>query len=184
MDRGQQPDKGKVEDLTKEFIAESQEGLERMELCLTELEMRPDDGELVSEIFRAIHTIKGTTGFLGFSRLERLAHMGESLLGALRDGKLMVTTELISGLLQLMDGMRTILQLIESAGTEGEQSEEDDRELIAYLANLRAGCGECAMDKVRASQTRVPLDKLGAGSSTRSGQHEGQPCLLYTSRCV
>jgi two-component system chemotaxis sensor kinase CheA len=175
MDRGQQPDKGKVEDLTKEFIAESQEGLERMELSLTELEMRPDDGELVSEIFRAIHTIKGTTGFLGFSRLERLAHMGESLLGALRDGKLMVTTELISGLLQLMDGMRTILQLIDSAGTEGEQSEEDDRELIAYLANLRAGCGECAMDKVHASQTRVPLDKLGAGSSTRSGQHEGQP---------
>ena len=63
-----------MDDLTKEFIAESQEGLDRMERCLTELEMRPGDGEqLVGEIFRAVHTIKGTTGFLGFDRLEKLA---------------------------------------------------------------------------------------------------------------
>ncbi len=81
----QKPDKEEVEDLTEEFLAESQEGLERMELCLTELEKRPDDGELVAEIFRAVHTIKGTTGFLGLGRLEKLAHAGESLLGALRD---------------------------------------------------------------------------------------------------
>ncbi len=55
---GRMPDKGMVEDLTKEFLAESQEGLERMELCLTELERRPGDGELLSEIFRTVHTIK------------------------------------------------------------------------------------------------------------------------------
>ena len=76
-----------MEDLTKEFIAESREGLERMELCLTELEQRPGDGELVGEIFRVVHTIKGTTGFLGFGRLQTLAHAGESLLAALRDGR-------------------------------------------------------------------------------------------------
>ena len=67
-------DKGEVEDLTREFVAESQEGLERMELCLTELERRPGDGELLSEIFRTVHTIKGTTGFLNFQRLGTLAH--------------------------------------------------------------------------------------------------------------
>jgi two-component system chemotaxis sensor kinase CheA len=75
-----------VGDLTKEFIAESQEGLDRMERCLTELEMRPDDAGLLGEIFRAVHTIKGTTGFLGFDRLEKLAHAGEHLLGSLREG--------------------------------------------------------------------------------------------------
>jgi len=65
-----------VDDLTKEFIAESQEGLDRMERCLTELETRPEDSaQLVGEIFRAVHTIKGTTGFLGFSRLEKLDAM-------------------------------------------------------------------------------------------------------------
>ena len=103
------PDIADVDDLTKEFIAESQEGLDRMERCLTELETRPDDAGLLGEIFRAVHTIKGTTGFLGFDRLEKLAHAGEHLLGSLRDGRLAVTSELISGLLRLMDGLRAIL---------------------------------------------------------------------------
>src|ERR1700685_1572626 len=103
------PDNGKVDELTKEFIAESQEGLERMEFCLTELEKRPAERELVAEIFRAVHTITGTTRFLRFSRLEKLAHAGENLLAAIRDGKVPATAEVISGLLDLMDGLRAIL---------------------------------------------------------------------------
>jgi two-component system, chemotaxis family, sensor kinase CheA len=141
-----------VDNLTKEFVAESQEGLERMELCLTELERRPDDPELLSEIFRAVHTIKGATGFLGFSRLEKLAHTGESLLGTLRDGRIQVTSELISGLLDLMDGLRTILRLIEATGTEGVRATEDDHELIALLMKLKAGDGKLALDGKPASQ--------------------------------
>ncbi len=125
-----------MDDLTKEFIAESQEGLDRMERCLTELEMRPDDAGLLGEIFRAVHTIKGTTGFLGFDRLEKLAHAGEYLLGSLRDGRLAVTSELISGLLHLMDGLRAILVLIEETGGEGTRSGDEDGELIAELALL------------------------------------------------
>lgn len=125
-----------MDDLTKEFIAESQEGLDRMERCLTELEMRPDDAGLVGEIFRAVHTIKGTTGFLGFDRLEKLAHAGEHLLGSLRDGRLAVTSELISGLLHLMDGLRAILVLIEETGGEGTRSGDEDGELIKELALL------------------------------------------------
>jgi two-component system chemotaxis sensor kinase CheA len=125
-----------VDDLTKEFIAESQEGLDRMERCLTELETRPGDTGLLGEIFRAVHTIKGTTGFLGFDRLEKLAHAGEHLLGALRDGRLAVTSELISGLLHLMDGLRGILMLIEETGGEGTRSSDEDSELIAELALL------------------------------------------------
>src|SRR5580704_6871527 len=130
------PDIGDVDDLTKEFIAESQEGLDRMERCLTELETRPDDTGLLGEIFRAVHTIKGTTGFLGFDRLEKLAHAGEHLLGALRDGRLAVTSELISGLLRLLDGLRAILVLIEETGGEGTRSGDEDGELIAELALL------------------------------------------------
>jgi two-component system chemotaxis sensor kinase CheA len=125
-----------VDDLTKEFIAESQEGLDRMERCLTELETRPDDAGLLGEIFRAVHTIKGTTGFLGFERLEKLAHAGEHLLGSLRDCRLAVTSELISGLLRLMDGLRAILVLIEETGGEGTRSGDEDGELIAELALL------------------------------------------------
>jgi two-component system, chemotaxis family, sensor kinase CheA len=136
MVKGGTADIEEVDDLTKEFIAESQEGLDRMERCLTELETRPDDAGLLGEIFRTVHTIKGTTGFLGFDRLEKLAHAGEHLLGSLRDGRLRVTSELITGLLDLMDGLRAILVLIEETGSEGTRSSDEDGELIARLALL------------------------------------------------
>src|SRR5580698_1782003 len=129
-------DNESVDDLTREFLLESQEGLDRMERCLTDLEVRPGDAELLGEIFRSVHTIKGTTGFLGFGRLEALSHAGESLLGQLRDGKLMVTPEIISGLLALMDRLRGILRSIEATGAEGE-SQRDDDAMIALMAALQ-----------------------------------------------
>ncbi|HEY2040859.1 MAG TPA: chemotaxis protein CheA [Edaphobacter sp.] len=126
-----------MDDLTQEFIAESQDGLDRMERCLTDLETRPQDSQqLVAEIFRAVHTIKGTTGFLGFSRLEKLAHAGEHLLGSLREGKLAVSEELISGLLRLLDRLRAILALIEETGGEGTRVSDEDSDLIVELAEL------------------------------------------------
>ncbi len=76
--------------------------------------MRPNDTGLLAEIFRSVHTIKGTTGFLGFKRLERLAHAGENLLGLLREGKLVADRPTITGLLQLLDGLRSILKSIET----------------------------------------------------------------------
>ncbi len=89
-----------MDELTREFLIESQEGLDRMERCLTDLETRPKDAALLGDIFRSVHTIKGTTGFLGFKRLEKLAHAGENLLGLLRDGKLVADRPLITGLLK------------------------------------------------------------------------------------
>ena len=123
-----------MDELTREFLIESQEGLDRMEQCLTELESQPGDPSLLGEIFRAVHTIKGTTGFLGFTRLERLAHAGENLLALLRDGKLAADTDVITGLLHLLDGLRSILKTIESDGSEGEGG---DTELIEHLRDLQ-----------------------------------------------
>lgn len=98
------PDKRRVDDLIREFLIESQDGLDRMEQCLTELEDRPQDGGLLAEIFRSVHTIKGTTVFLGFSRLEALSHAGENLLGLLRDGELHANGELMSRCLSFWMG--------------------------------------------------------------------------------
>jgi two-component system chemotaxis sensor kinase CheA len=124
-----------MDELTREFLIESQEGLDRMERCLTELEEKPQDAELLAEIFRAVHTIKGTTGFLGFKRLEKLAHAGENLLGLLRDGKAVANAPIITGLLQLLDSLRSILKSIETSGNEGSG---DDATLIARLEELQA----------------------------------------------
>jgi two-component system chemotaxis sensor kinase CheA len=127
-----------MDELTREFLIESQEGLDRMEHCLTDLESRPDDLELLAEIFRAVHTIKGTTGFLGFRRLEKLAHAGENLLGLLRDGKIEATQDVITALLELLDGLRSILKIIEERGDEGEhENTANDAELIARLDALQ-----------------------------------------------
>ncbi|MBS1798968.1 MAG: chemotaxis protein CheA [Acidobacteria bacterium] len=150
-----------MDDLTKEFIAESQEGLDRMERCLTDLETRPQDSApLVGEIFRAVHTIKGTTGFLGFSRLEKLAHAGEHLLGSLREGRLAVTEDLISGLLRLLDGLRAILALIEETGSEGTRASDEDSFLIAELAALNDEVPELAsvapVVAIKASEDTLP----------------------------
>ena len=67
-----------------------------------------------------MHTIKGTTGFLGFKRLEKLAHAGENLLGLLRENKLTANRQIITGLLQLLDGLRSILKTIEAEDAEGD----------------------------------------------------------------
>jgi two-component system chemotaxis sensor kinase CheA len=166
------PDKRVVDDLTKEFIAESQEGLDRMERCLTELEIRPGDGEqLVGEIFRAVHTIKGTTGFLGFDRLEKLAHAGEHLLGSLRDGKLAVTSELISGLLSLLDRLREILMLIEETGGEGTRIGDEDSELIALLAALNGGAAPVAGASAAVSGPRMmPVEASASSMSSAASE--------------
>jgi two-component system chemotaxis sensor kinase CheA len=123
-----------MDELTREFLIESQEGLDRMDRCLTDLEERPQDAALLGEIFRAVHTIKGTTGFLGFKRLEKLAHAGENLLGLLRDNKLVANGPIVTCLLQLMDGLRSILKTIEAEGNEGSA---EDTVLIANLGELQ-----------------------------------------------
>lgn len=125
-----------MDDLTREFLLESQEGLDRMEQGLTELESRPADAELLASIFRSVHTIKGTTGFLGFPRLEAMAHAGENLLGMLRDGRLAADADVVSGLLALLDRLRGILRSIETTGAEGEVGLED-RVMIARLEALQ-----------------------------------------------
>ena len=130
-----------MDELTREFLIESQEGLDRMERCLTDLETRPQDAALLGEIFRSVHTIKGTTGFLGFTRLEGLAHRGENLLGLLRDGKVLASRGVITGLLHLLDGLRAILKFIETDGNEGAG---DDAALIEELEVLHAPAGSAA----------------------------------------
>ena len=70
-----------MEELTREFLIESQEGLDRMERCLTDLEERPDDAALIAQILRSVRTIKSTSGFLRYKCLEKLVHAGKNRLG-------------------------------------------------------------------------------------------------------
>ncbi|WP_412753205.1 chemotaxis protein CheA [Krasilnikovia sp. M28-CT-15] len=107
-------------EIVGEFLMESHENLDQIDRDLVALEQNPGSRELIARIFRAIHTIKGTSGFLAFTRLETLAHAGESLLSRLRDGVQPVTPETITTLLATIDGVRSLLAAIEHRGSEGD----------------------------------------------------------------
>jgi two-component system chemotaxis sensor kinase CheA len=127
---------GEMDDVVKEFLVESYENLDRLDSDLLALETNPQAREMLASIFRTIHTIKGTCGFLGFARLESLAHVGESLLSLLRDGKLGVDAQITTGLLQMVDAVRRLLANIENNGAEGD---EDFAALKAQLTLLQGG---------------------------------------------
>jgi two-component system chemotaxis sensor kinase CheA len=120
-------------DIVKEFLIESYENLDRLDQDLVTLEKDPSNRETLASVFRTIHTIKGTSGFLAFNRLEALTHKGENLLAKLRDGLLNLTPEITTALLAMVDEVRQMLASIETNGNEGER---DHQELIATLARL------------------------------------------------
>ena len=109
-----------MEPIVNEFLVESYENLDRLDKDLIELEQDPGNKEILSSIFRTIHTIKGTCGFIGLNKLERVAHVGENLLGKLRDGELAFNPPRTSALLAMVDAIRQMLGCIESKRNEGD----------------------------------------------------------------
>ncbi len=125
-----------IDEIVGEFLVESYENLDRYDEDLLALERAPDDAEVISSIFRTIHTVKGTAGFFAFDRLGGLAHVAENLLGRLREGELAVNEEIASALLVTGDTLRQMLGTIEATGEEGD---EDVTELTELLKRLHAG---------------------------------------------
>jgi len=123
---------GGMDSIIAEFLAESFENLDLLDQDLVNLEKDPDDPEIFGRIFRTIHTIKGTCGFLAFQKLEAVAHAGESLLARLRDGSLTLGPEMTTDLLGMIDAVRTILGNIDRTGNEGPE------EYVDLIARLRA----------------------------------------------
>ncbi len=121
------------EDIVREFLVESHENLDRLDHDLIVLEQDPKNQETLASIFRTIHTIKGTSGFLAFNKLEAVTHVGESLLARLRDGLVTLTPEITTALLAMVDAVRQMLGSIERTGGEGQR---DDDALIAQLTGL------------------------------------------------
>lgn len=123
-----------MDELIKDFLQESRENLDRLDQEFVKFEGEPGNRELLKSIFRTIHTIKGTCGFLGFTKLEALTHAGESLLSLLRDGELHLTEQCADALLEMVDAVRNYLREIETTEVEGAA---DTTELITRLRKLQ-----------------------------------------------
>lgn len=124
-----------MDDLLSEFLTETAESLDVVDVELVKFEQNPNDEAILANIFRLVHTIKGTCGFLGLPRLESLAHAAETLMGKFRDGA-PVTGEAVTVILQSLDRIKDILADLEENEEEPAGSDDD---LISQLDTLSAG---------------------------------------------
>src|SRR5579871_2225022 len=154
---GREQEPSTMDEIVKDFLIESGENLDRLDQDLVKLEDAPSSKELLAGVFRTIHTIKGSCGFLGFARLEKLAHAGESLLSKLRDGDLTLDAEITSGLLAMVDAVRGMLAQIEASGQDGE---DDHAALVAKLTELQG---------TKSDQAKAP-QKASVSTQTESSE--------------
>src|SRR5690606_19637009 len=133
----------RMDDLIVEFLAETNESLTELDKDLVKLEQNPNDADLLSKIFRIMHTIKGTCGFLGLSRLEKVAHSGENILGKFRDKELPVNDVAVSLVLETLDTIKIIVEGLETTGAEPEGDDSDIKQRIAdFIASGGAAGGK------------------------------------------
>lgn len=125
-------------EIIAEFLVESHENLDQLDRDLVELERAPGSRDLLSSIFRTIHTIKGTSGFLAFNRLEALTHVGENLLSRLRDGEMELTAPVTEALLTMVDTVRALLGSVEAIGKDSAAAVDVDA-VVAVLKDVLEG---------------------------------------------
>ena len=125
-----------MDELLNEFLTETNEALAEVDSCMVKLEQNPNDPDLLSEVFRLVHTIKGTCGFLGLPRLESVAHVAEDVLGKYRDGDLTVTASSVTLILEALDCIKSILGVLER---DEKEPEGNDADLIARLQAVADG---------------------------------------------
>src|SRR5271170_1564613 len=139
------------QEILTEFIIETNENLARLNQDLVAIESRPKDAELLASIFRTFHTIKGTTGFLGFSKLESLTHIAENILSQLRNGERDLTPELVSLILETTDVVTAQLAVIEATGKESSVSSGELQERLRRFA-------ETSTDQAAPAETEAAVE--------------------------
>src|ERR1700722_10446456 len=160
-------------DAIREFLIESNENLGRLDQEIVELEKNPEDRALVASIFRTIHTIKGTCGFLGFDKLTGVTHSAENILSQVRDGKRKATNSLISIILESVDATKEILEVIERTNLEGDNAYEELKQRLHAFSEAdertEANYVKKKSSPARLSVVDVPMDAPEA-SQERAGK--------------
>ena len=160
-----------MDDLLVEFLTETSESLDQLDVELVKLEQDPNDPALLSNIFRLVHTIKGTCGFLGLPRLESVAHAGENILGKFRDGAIEVNPDGVTLILECLDRIKELLGELER--TEAEP-EGNDKALIDRLNNYADTGGASApapsAEAPAEAPPEVPAEQPAAAGEAAAGE--------------
>ena len=164
-----------MDDVIIEFVSEAREGIEAVDAKLVRFEQTPDDPDLLGDIFRLIHSLKGGSGFLGLMRLQNVTHAAENVLGLYRDGTLAVDAASVTVILDAVDVVRAVIEGLAETGVEPEG---DDAALIARLDCIYAG--ESAPTTTAPVASRPLLERVG-GEATLDAACEGALAVLVAS---
>ena len=140
----------------REFLIESYDNLEQLERDLMSLERNAVSEGIINGAFRSIHTIKGTAGFLGYMKLERMTHVAENLLGSVRSGQFGWDVEIGGGLFKVIDKARELLAAIEASGCEGDVSETELVDLLSRLYEKKSVGVDPSAQKSPVPKSSVP----------------------------
>jgi two-component system, chemotaxis family, sensor kinase CheA len=161
-------------DIVKKFLAESYENLDRLGRELVELEKDLSNPETLASVFRTIHTIKGTCGFLRFEKLEKVAHVGENLLSQHRDGVLKLDPEITTALVQMVDAVRQMLGEIQATGQGGKAEYKDLQNTLARLQSGESAGLASVKPAVKSADTLKTAPEAGSPVA-KSGEPENKP---------
>ena len=149
-----------MDDLVREFIDETLESLAEMDMDLVNLEQDPNNQELLGKVFRLMHTIKGTCGFIGLSRLEKTAHSAENLLDGFRNDTLEITPQAMTLVFQAIDRIR---MLVDEVNENGAEPEGDDNDIISKMEKTISGEGEDSdSEETFQDPSRIPVDDINS----------------------
>ncbi|QDV16593.1 Chemotaxis protein CheA [Gimesia panareensis] len=166
-----------MDDILQEFLAESWENLGQLDSEIVELEKDPQNAELIASIFRTIHTIKGTCGFLGLTNLGAVAHSAENVLGKMRERMLEVSPGAISLVLEAVDSIKELLQGLEATGEEPKTDHSTLTGMLDDLANLATAPAEetpaAPVSEPELATTSEPVAETAPPAEDNQSEPEG-----------
>src|SRR5688572_11975939 len=175
-----------MDELLRDFLTETNESIDVVDVELVRFEQDPNNAKILNNIFRLVHTIKGTCGFLNLPRLEALTHAAEALMGKFRDGA-QVTAAAVSLILSTIDRVKQLLDQLERNQNEPEG---DDRDLIGELNRMAAvvaapkaamleaeksAANDDTIDELERAFRNTPGPRYQAGSPANEGVVKQEP---------
>lgn len=165
-----------MDEIIQEFLVESAELLEQLDSDLVTLEERPDDLDLLNRIFRAAHTIKGSSGFLGFTQISQLTHHMEDVLNKLRKGEMVVNPTIMDVILESVDKLKLLLDEVKEGGSGSVNTSETEAKLKAILSGEEAVESDAGKaEEKKEEPVTAETDKIKEEESSTSEAHKTSP---------
>jgi two-component system, chemotaxis family, sensor kinase CheA len=164
-----------MKEIVESFIVETKEILEKLDVDLLELEKKPNDKELLNQIFRSFHTIKGTSGFLGLEALPSVTHKCEDILNKLRKGEATLSTGLMDGIILAFDTIKELLRQIETEQNENVETDHVNQVLEGLLQVIENGTsGSVETDSKQNQEQSSNLSVSASGTTVEIHSNEKQ----------